>query len=72
MEKTESKLKCRFMVYYNNGHCEFVDKINIHYTHLVGIGVARIVVDLDDARAFIPDGEGGFKEVTVTQVSGLL
>ena len=61
----------KYFIYYNNGHFEAVDKINMTFLHLVGIGVIKIFVDIEKAEAYVAKGDGTFEKVTVTQNSGL-
>lgn len=61
----------KFIVYYCNGYIESIDRLTITFLHLVEIGVAKFIIDVEKGEGYYPVGDGTHKKAKVTQVSGL-
>jgi len=58
-------------IYYNNGYFEMTDGINTTLLHMVETGVIRIIVDIEQKKAWIRNDEGIAKETKIPEVKGI-
>jgi len=61
----------KFLILYNNGQAETVSKMSITLLHMVELGVAKIIFNCNENKAWIRQDDGTTKEVTITHVNGL-
>ena len=61
----------KYFIYYSNGYFEAVDKLNMTLIHLVEIGAAKFILDVEASGIYVSTGDGSHKKIKVTQVSGL-
>ena len=58
-------------IYYNNGNFEMTDTMNTTLLHMVEMGVIKIIVDIEQKKAWIRNEEVIAKDVKIPQVQGL-
>ena len=61
----------KIFIYYNNGNFEMTDTMNITLLHMVEMGVIKIIVDIEQEKAWIRNEEGIAKDVEIPKVKGL-
>jgi len=52
-------------IYYNNGNFEMTNTMNTTLLHMVEMGVIRIIVDIEQKKAWIRNEEGIAKDVKI-------
>jgi len=58
-------------IYYNNGYFEMTDTMNTTLLHMVETGVIKIIVDIEQKKAWVRNDEGIAKDIKIPQVKGM-
>ncbi len=65
------KEKRKYLVYYNNGYVETIDRLSVTFLHMIEVGVVKLIFDCNENKAWTRTEDGLSREFTVTHVSGL-